>query len=85
MNVDKRKLWTAASVLILSGPLTAQQQPNIILFWWMIWGGRYLVPFWTETTELNQIYHTPNMERLFSKWGLSLPHVAANSISSPSR
>lgn len=32
MNVDKRKLWTAASVLILSGPLTAQQQPNIILF-----------------------------------------------------
>lgn len=42
MNVDKRKLWTAASVLILSGPLTAQQQPNIILFWWMIWGGRIL-------------------------------------------
>ena len=65
MNVDKRKLWTAASVLILSGPLTAQQQPNIILFLVDDMGWQDTsVPFWTETTELNQIYHTPNMERL---------------------
>ena len=56
MNVDKRKLWTAASVLILSGPLTAQQQPNIILFLVDDMGWQDTsVPFWTETTELNQI------------------------------
>lgn len=45
MNVDKRKLWTAASVLILSGPLTAQQQPNIILFLVVIWVAGYFGSF----------------------------------------
>ena len=85
MNVDKRKLWTAASVLILSGPLTAQQQPNIILFLVDDMGWQDTsVPFWTETTELNQIYHTPNMERL-SQMGVKFTHAYANSISSPSR
>lgn len=39
MNINKRNLYTTASALVLSGPLVAQQ-PNIILFWWMIWGGR---------------------------------------------
>lgn len=85
MNVDKRKLWTAASVLILSGPLTAQQQPNIILFLVDDMGWQDTsVPFWTETTELNQIYHTPNMERL-AQMGVKFTHAYANSISSPSR
>lgn len=41
----KRKLWTAASVLILSGPLTAQQQPNIILFLVDDMGGGYFGSF----------------------------------------
>ena len=85
MNVDKRKLWTAASALILSGPLTAQQQPNIILFLVDDMGWQDTsVPFWTETTELNQIYHTPNMERL-AQMGVKFTHAYANSISSPSR
>ena len=42
------------------------------------------VPFGAEPTKLNEIYHTPNMERLAQK-GVKFTHAYANSISSPSR
>ena len=60
---------------LLSGNAIAQQKPNIILFLVddMGWQDTSL-PFWNDTTELNHIYETPNMERL----ALSVPlHVSA--------
>ena len=84
MNINKRNLYTTASALVLSGPLVAQQ-PNIILFLVDDMGWQDTsVPFGAEPTKLNEIYHTPNMERLAQK-GVKFTHAYANSISSPSR
>lgn len=51
----------------------------------MIWLAGYSpYRFWKETTELNRIYETPNMERL-AKIGVKFTHAYACPISSPSR
>ena len=60
--------YTVASltvVALLSGNAMAQRKPNIILFLVddMGWQDTSL-PFWKDTTDLNRIYETPNMERL---------------------
>lgn len=75
-------LVTAA---MLSSNAFAQQKPNIILFLVddMGWQDTSL-PFWKDTTELNRIYETPNMERL-AKIGVKFTNAYACSISSPSR
>ena len=62
-----------------------QERPNIILFLVDDMGWQDTsVPFGAEPTKLNEIYHTPNMERLAQK-GVKFTHAYANSISSPSR
>ena len=42
------------------------------------------VPFHTEKTRLNQMYHTPNMERMASE-GMKFTQAYASSLCSPSR
>lgn len=80
--------------LLLAGyDVTAQAQmemqpssrPNIILFLVddMGWQDTSL-PFWDQKTSNNNIYETPNMERLARK-GMMFTQAYANSISSPSR
>lgn len=61
------------------------QRPNIILFMVddMGWQDTSL-PFWTRTTTYNEVYETPNMERL-AKRGMMFTQAYASSISSPSR
>ena len=61
------------------------KRPNIILFMVddMGWEDTSL-PFWTEKTHYNEVYETPNMERL-ARQGVMFTQAYASSISSPSR
>lgn len=81
----KYPIYSLMATALLSGNVLAQQKPNIILFLVddMGWQDTSL-PFWKETTELNRIYETPNMERL-AKIGVKFTHAYACPISSPSR
>lgn len=60
-------------------------RPNIILFMVddMGWQDTSL-PFWTQKTHYNEVYETPNMERL-ARQGMMFTQAYASSISSPSR
>lgn len=59
--------------------------PNILLFLVDDMGWQDTsVPFWTETTPLNKLYETPNMERLAAR-GVKFTSAYAASVSSPSR
>ncbi|MDL2222826.1 sulfatase [Bacteroidales bacterium OttesenSCG-928-M11] len=62
-----------------------EDRPNIILFLVddMGWQDTSL-PFWTEKTSYNEIYETPNMERL-AQQGMMFTQAYASSVSSPSR
>lgn len=62
-----------------------KQHPNIILFLVddMGWQDTSL-PFWTQRTPYNDIYETPNMERLAAE-GMMFTQAYACSVSSPSR
>ena len=64
---------------------TPQDRPNIILFLVddMGWQDTSL-PFWKEKTHYNEVYETPNMERL-ARQGMMFTQAYASSISSPSR
>jgi len=42
------------------------------------------VPFWTESTPLNKMCSTPNMERL-AKEGMKFTQAYASSVCSPTR
>lgn len=59
------------------------KRPNIILFMVddMGWEDTSL-PFWTEKTHYNEVYETPNMERL-ARQGVMFTQAYASSISSP--
>ncbi|MEG1837799.1 MAG: sulfatase-like hydrolase/transferase, partial [Bacteroidaceae bacterium] len=61
------------------------KRPNIILFMVddMGWQDTSL-PFWTQKTHYNEVYETPNMERLAAK-GMMFTQAYAASISSPTR
>lgn len=62
-----------------------QKQPNIILFLVDDMGWQDTsVPFWEKRTHLNDIYHTPNMERLAAQ-GVKFTQAYACPVSSPSR
>ena len=61
------------------------KRPNIIFFLAddMGWQDTSL-PFWTQKTHYNEVYETPNMERL-AKRGMMFTQAYAASVSSPSR
>lgn len=80
----KKKLLLFCATLS-TGWLYAQQHPNIILFLVDDMGWQDTsVPFWDETTPLNRIYKTPNMERL-AAMGAKFTDAYACPVSSPSR
>lgn len=81
-----RKLLIPMAMTALAGNAAAQEQrPNIILFMVDDMGWQDTsVPFWTERTPYNDVYETPNMERL-AEQGMKFTQAYACSISSPSR
>ena len=66
-------------------PERTDKRPNIILFMVddMGWQDTSL-PFWTQKTPFNELYETPNMERL-ARQGMMFTQAYASSISSPTR
>ena len=73
------------SVSAVVNAQNASRPPNIILFLVddMGWEDTSL-PFWTQKTHYNEVYETPNMERL-AKEGMMFTQAYASSISSPTR
>lgn len=62
-----------------------QKRPNIIMFLVDDMGWQETsVPFYSEVTELNKRYHTPNMDRLASR-GMKFTQAYACAVCSPSR
>ncbi len=74
------------SLLLLSTLLQAQvSKPNIIVFLVDDMGWQDTsVPFWNQKTHFNEIYETPNMERL-AKNGIKMTNAYANPVCTPSR
>lgn len=65
--------------------LTGQDKPNIILFLVDDMGWQDCsVPFWNKTTNSNDVYETPNMERL-AKQGLKFTNAYSNPVCTPTR
>lgn len=65
--------------------LSAQPKPNIIFFLVDDMGWQDTsVPFWTEATAFNRLYHTPAMERLAAS-GMKFTQAYASSVCSPTR
>lgn len=63
----------------------AQNRPNIVLFLVDDMGWQDTSePFWTQLTELNKRYHTPNMERL-AKRGMKFTDAYATPVCTPTR
>ncbi|TFV94308.1 sulfatase [Algoriphagus kandeliae] len=62
-----------------------KQSPNIIFFLVDDMGWQDTsVPFWSEKTHFNELYRTPNMERLAAK-GMVFTQAYAYAVCSPSR
>jgi len=83
-----KKTQLIIALLSVSAVVNAQnasRPPNIILFLVddMGWEDTSL-PFWTQKTHYNEVYETPNMERL-AKEGMMFTQAYASSISSPTR
>ncbi len=76
---------TCLTFQLLNAQEKLQEQPNIILFLVddMGWQDTSL-SFWKEKTRYNEIYETPNMERL-ARRGMMFTQAYASSISSPTR
>ena len=92
--MNKKILFPLALVPLAATGLQTQKsaqtqrvdkRPNIILFMVddMGWQDTSL-PFWTQKTDYNKLYETPNMERL-AKQGMMFTQAYASSISSPTR
>jgi arylsulfatase A-like enzyme len=82
-------LGVAAGSLVLPGcnmsGETPQKQPNIIFFLVDDMGWQDTsVPFWKEKTHFNELYHTPNMERLAAE-GMKFTQAYACAVCSPTR
>ncbi len=79
------KRFTLTTMLLGSLPAMATERPNILLFIVddMGWQDTSL-PFDTEQSHFNKIYHTPNMERLAER-GVKFTSAYACSVSSPTR
>ena len=81
-NSKKNILYTLGA---LSASCFAQNHPNVIMFMVDDMGWQDTsVPFWTECTPFNNLYHTPNMERLAAQ-GMKFTQAYACSVSSPTR
>ena len=79
----------ALCVVFFFGACTSKvekvKQPNIIVFLVDDMGWQDTsVPFWNKKTPFNDIYHTPNMERLAAE-GMKFTQAYATSVCSPTR
>lgn len=87
IDIMKKKVAFPLAFLSLTASTVtaADKRPNIILFLVddMGWEDTSL-PFWTEKTQYNDAYETPNMERL-ARQGMMFTQAYACSVSSPSR
>ena len=64
---------------------TVTAKPNIILFFVDDMGWQDTsVPFWNQKTEFNNLYNTPNMERLASQ-GMKFTQAYATPVCTPTR
>lgn len=81
--MNKKVLLPISLAALSANALAQEERPNIILFMVddMGWQDTSL-PFWTEETEYNRMFETPNMERLASQ-GMMFTQAYACSISSP--
>ena len=82
----KSKIIISGLSAMTSLLLSAQpEQPNIVLFLVDDMGWQDTsVPFWEQETPFNQMFHTPNMERL-AKQGMKFTSAYTCSVSSPPR
>ncbi len=84
MKISKKILYPLG-LLALQSTAQTVERPNIILFLVDDMGWQDTsVPFYSERTPYNDIYNTPNMERLASQ-GMKFTNAYACSVSSPSR
>lgn len=80
-------LKAGISSLLLATGLTSQAQdrPNIVLFMVDDMGWQDTSePFWKEKTPFNQIYQTPNMEKMAAQ-GMKFTQAYSCAVSSPTR
>ncbi len=88
MKMRILKLVFVGIVAILASCQSEQIEkvpPNIVLFLVDDMGWQDTsVPFWTERTPYNDLYHTPNMERL-AKEGMKFTQAYATPVCSPTR
>ena len=86
--MEKFKVLLVSMVLIFTSCQPEEIEevpPNIVLFLVDDMGWQDTsVPFWTERTPLNDLYHTPNMERL-AKEGMKFTQAYATPVCSPTR
>lgn len=72
-------------VISCSNSSESEEHPNIIVFLVDDMGWQDTsVPFWTERTAFNEIFETPNMERLAAK-GVKFTQAYATPVCSPTR
>lgn len=65
--------------------VVAEKKPNIVLFFVDDMGWQDTsVPFWNKRTPFNDLYKTPNMERL-AKEGMKFTQAYATAVCSPTR
>lgn len=81
----KNKIVISLSLWLSCHLIYAQQLPNIIVFIVDDMGWQdTAVPFWNRTTNWNNRYHTPAMERL-AKEGMKFTNAYAAPVCTPSR
>ena len=85
MTVRYTLMSLAVVASLSAGAANPEERPNIILFLVddMGWEDTSL-PFWSERTRYNDMFETPNMERLAAE-GMMFTQAYASSVSSPSR
>jgi arylsulfatase A-like enzyme len=86
MHIKQLLLFIPALLFMQCGSINSDtQKPNIIVFLVDDMGWQETsIPFHTEKTELNERFHTPNMERLAQK-GMIFTQAYASAVCSPSR
>ena len=80
-----KNLFYLLCLLLVSCLYEKNDNPNIILFMVDDLGWQDTsVPFWSQETEFNKLYNTPNMEKL-AKMGVKFTNAYATPVCSPTR
>ena len=80
-----KNLFLLFALLLVSCLHQKNENPNIILFMVDDLGWQDTsVPFWSQETEFNRLYNTPNMEKL-ANMGVKFTNAYATPVCSPTR